>query len=49
MKTIKRVPCPIKGSATDDVCKALNKVVPDIEQTHGTIDPDRPVGGSTAF
>lgn len=75
METITRVLCPIKGSTTDDVCQALNKVVLDLERTHGTIDPesieiqpdgdalvltvrvptdnrpdpDRPVGGSTAF
>ena len=38
-KTITRVLCPIKGSTTDDVCQALNKVVPELERTHGTIDP----------
>lgn len=37
---IKRVLCPIKGSTTDDVCAALNKVVPELERTHGTIDPE---------
>lgn len=40
MKIITRVLCPIKGSTTDDVCQALNKVVPELERTHGTIDPD---------
>lgn len=68
---ITRVLCPIKGSTTDDVCQALNRVMPELERTHGAIDtdsieihpdgdalvltvrvqtdPDRPVGGSTAF
>lgn len=36
---IKRVLCPINGSTTDDVCQALNKVVPELERIHGTIDP----------
>ena len=40
IKTITRVLCPIKGSTTDDVCAALNKIVPELEQTHGTIDPE---------
>lgn len=40
METITRVLCPIKGSTTNDVCKALNKVVPELERTHGTIDTE---------
>ena len=40
MKTITRVLCPISRSTTDEVCQALNKVVPEIERTHGTIDLD---------
>lgn len=40
METIKRVLCPINGSTTDDVCKALNKIVPELERTHGTINPE---------
>ena len=40
IKTITRVLCPIKGSTTDDVCKALNSVVPELERTHRTIDPE---------
>ena len=40
METIKRVLCPIKGSTTDDVCKALNRVIPELERIHGTIDTD---------
>lgn len=35
---ISHILCPIYGSTTDDVCQALNKVVPELERIHGAID-----------
>ena len=37
-KKIKKTLCQIAGSTTHDVCAALNRVVPSIEEEYGTID-----------
>lgn len=39
-KKIKKTLCQIAGSTTGDVCAALNRVVPSIEEEHGAIDID---------
>ena len=35
---VKKILCPIKGKTTNDVCAALNVVVPAIEAEFGKID-----------
>lgn len=35
---VKKILCPIKGKTTNDVCTALNAVVPAIETEFGKID-----------
>lgn len=37
-KKIKKTLCQIAGSTTNDVCAALNRVIPSIEEKYGTID-----------